>query len=1173
MLNILCLDNNYQDVKMIESHLKNTFDYELLHLFTEDEFKKALDYFKPDLILSDYRLAKGFDGLKALKIRNKENKQIPFIVVTTSVDAEQAARLIKNGATDLITKNHLHTLPKAITNALKQLLYSKEQIVEKEKTEEFEALYTTLVENDISGVYIEKGDTVIYANPRLLNIFGFSSVEELNKFKSINLYVKPEDRSRLYEELTKKGKVTDFSVTMRTKQGDIIHVLENATAKKNNNNEITVVYGYIYDISKIKESEEIFKSITNYTDAGIAIYDKGKFLYVNSQMTSLTGYSREELLKMTHTDLIHPEHYELAKRNVNLRVKGDAQNSEYEYKIVTKNGKIKWVHVIGGKFPYKGKETAIVTVYDITNRKRAEDELMTQNRRNKTLLRILEKSKRDINSFLDYALHELIEFLGAQMGYIYFYDEETETFTLNTWNEDILKECPGSKKGSVCTLKDAGWWGEAVFQRKPVLVNDFKNNTLLKKKHQKEDITLFNYLSIPVYENHKIVAVAGVANKENGFSKDDIRQMRLIMDAVWKEVQLIKANLAIKERELNFKDIVENSPFGVVIAEPNGDIVYANDFFCKLTGYSFKELSSLNSFNELTLPEERLLYKERMKKRFAGAPHKRIYERIILTKSGKKVVTEFYTTTTLWRGKKMLMVLVRDLTEQRKSEETIRMLQLAIEQVPVSIVITDLAGDIEYVNPFFTQLTGYSEEEVIGQNPRILQSGKTDKTIYPKLWDTILSGKTWEGEFINRKKNGEDYIERALITPVVNRTGEIVRFIAVKEDITLQKEYINGLIDAKEKAEAAERLKTNFLANVSHELRTPLNGILGFSDLLESENLPEAIRTMIGYIKTSSLRLLNTLNLIIDYSVLNADRITVKKKRFDLIGILKTIKNNYEPLAGHKNLFFYFNPEIADLMIISDKSIIEKAVSNIVDNAIKFTSKGGVSINLDTSVFEEKRIIRINVRDTGIGIPKEYYKVIFEPFRQISEGYGRNYEGMGLGLSISKKYIEALGGNISLTSVPGKGSVFIIEFPAEKAKDNGKYIASTVVDIQSKTKNSKTVLCFCKDSGTSRIIEEVLSRGYNYHSVTSHDQWKQLINSRKFDLIIADIDHNDNRKELSVLNELNKSSFNKTTPRIAITAVRPGNKNKEEQKIFNAYLLKPVSSEELLKTTEWLLNR
>ncbi|MBK6344726.1 MAG: PAS domain S-box protein [Bacteroidales bacterium] len=211
---------------------------------------------------------------------------------------------------------------------------------------------------------------------------------------------------------------------------------------------------------------------------------------------------------------------------------------------------------------------------------------------------------------------------------------------------------------------------------------------------------------------------------------------------------------------------------------------------------------------------------------------------------------------------------------RKEAEQDTLKLSKAIEQNPVSIVITNKEGFIEYVNPKFSEITGYSGKEAIGQKPSILKSGAHSDEFYRELWQTITSGKDWQGEMQNRKRDGSFYWENVIISPILNESGKITNFVAVKEDITEKKNIIEELKIAKEKAEESDRLKTAFLQNISHEIRTPLNGILGFSELLIQEwTSPEERIEYNEAIQISGKRLIEIVSNVLDISIIETGQV------------------------------------------------------------------------------------------------------------------------------------------------------------------------------------------------------------------------------------------------------------------------------------------------------------
>jgi hypothetical protein len=369
-----------------------------------------------------------------------------------------------------------------------------------------------------------------------------------------------------------------------------------------------------------------------------------------------------------------------------------------------------------------------------------------------------------------------------------------------------------------------------------------------------------------------------------------------------------------------------------------------------------------------------------------------------------------------------------DLTERKNAEKQVKLLSRAIEQSPVTVVITDKNGNIEYANPKFTEITGYTIAEVQGKSTRLLQSGKQANEFYQNLWNTILSGNDWHGEFQNRKKNGELYWESAVISSILDNQGDIAFFFAVKEDITEKKKMLEDLITSKVKAEESDRLKSAFLANMSHEIRTPMNGILGFADLLKQPNLSGTTKNeYISIIEQSGARLLSIINDIVDISKIESGQMKVSFSETDVNEQIEYIYSFFRPEIEKKGVKLSLNIALPskEAVINTDSDKIYAVFINLVKNAIKFTTTGSIELGYE----KVDNFLQFFVRDTGIGIRPHLLNIIFERFRQGSDFLTRNYEGAGLGLSISKAYVEMLGGKIWAESEEKKGSIFYFTIP------------------------------------------------------------------------------------------------------------------------------------------------
>jgi PAS domain S-box-containing protein len=364
-----------------------------------------------------------------------------------------------------------------------------------------------------------------------------------------------------------------------------------------------------------------------------------------------------------------------------------------------------------------------------------------------------------------------------------------------------------------------------------------------------------------------------------------------------------------------------------------------------------------------------------------------------------------------------------DISDRKKAERELTLLSYAVEQSANTIVITDPDGSIVFANKAFTRTTGYTLEEALGQNPRILKSGYQPDQYYSELWKTISGGGVWHGEFHNRRKDGSTYWEEAVISPVKDETGRIINYLAVKEDITKRRRAEEELRQAKEEAEAANRMKSEFLANMSHEIRTPMNAILGFTELLLEEEPDRERLEKLDIIKKSGKNLLNLLNDILDFSKIEAGKLLIEPGYFSLRRAVEHVVSLYEPVATEKGLDFLSIPDV-DLpgIVYGDELRLTQIIINIVSNAVKFTETGGVTLRC---TYVRPDVI-ITVADTGIGISADKIASIFSAFEQADSSTERKYGGTGLGLAISKRLAEMMGGSIHVQSVPGEGSVFTL---------------------------------------------------------------------------------------------------------------------------------------------------
>ncbi|VAW64177.1 sensory box histidine kinase/response regulator [hydrothermal vent metagenome] len=342
------------------------------------------------------------------------------------------------------------------------------------------------------------------------------------------------------------------------------------------------------------------------------------------------------------------------------------------------------------------------------------------------------------------------------------------------------------------------------------------------------------------------------------------------------------------------------------------------------------------------------------------------------------------------------------------------------------VAITDVKGNIEFVNKKFSEISGYSETELIGKNHRLLKSGFHSDDFFKKMYKTIASGKVWNDEICNKTKKGDIYWVDTTIVPFMGKNSKPERYIAIRTDITARKRTEVELIEAKNIAESAVLAKGQFLASMSHEIRTPMNGVLGMLSLLQNTDLNDEQKHRLNVAQSSAKSLLGLINDILDYSKVDAGKLELEILDFDLRHMLGEFLEAMAYQAEEKNLELILDEKnIEYSRVKGDPGRLRQVLTNLVSNAIKFTTKGEIIIRLSVSDKNNKSLkLSCSVSDTGVGIAESKLDKLFDSFSQVDASTTRKYGGTGLGLAIAKKLCGLMGGDISVNSEENKGSCF-----------------------------------------------------------------------------------------------------------------------------------------------------
>lgn len=759
----------------------------------------------------------------------------------------------------------------------------------------------------------------------------------------------------------------------------------------------------------------------------------------------------------------------------------------------------------------------------------------------------------------------------------------------------------------------------------------------------------------------------------------------------------ISANKRIAEQLRKLSLAVQQNPVSIVITDVDGTIEYVNPKFSKLTGYEPHEvigknprlLKSGNTSDE----EYKLLWKTiKSGNEWHGEFQNCKKNGEIYTESASispiadenGIITHFVATK-------------EDITEKKHAEKLIKTLSRAIEQSPASIIITNDKGKIDFVNTKFTSFMQYTEQEVIGRNPRIFNPQHLPGEEYEQMWETLQSGKLWHGENQNRKKDGTLFWENVSISPLMDENGIISNYILIMEDISEKKKMLDDLIIAKEKAEESEeifdqfmkhspfyvffkddkirpvrlshnyenmlglpmnellgktmfelfpselakkmveddlrilsenqvfeieeefngkyfttikfpirmngkprflagftldnserkqselilkekneqlikaiekakesdRLKTAFLANMSHEIRTPMNGILGFTELLKTPDLSGIEQQEFIYlIRKSGERMLNIINNIIDISKIESGQMEVSYSTTDINEQIEYLYSFFRTETDQKGLKIFSSVTLPSALakIKTDKEKVYAILTNLVKNAVKFTPAGSIRFGYEL----KKDTLEFFVQDTGVGIPQEQQEFIFERFRQGNESLARKHEGAGLGLSITKAYVEMLGGKIWVESEYRKGSAFYFTIPYQ-VENEEITVPQTIVSTQTdKEPYRKLKILIAEDDEFSAMLITKTIQPFCKELFVAGNGAEAIEELRKYpdiDLVLMDIsmpvmDGYEATKEIR--------SFNKDVVIIAQTAYGlMGDKEKAIAVGCNDHISKPIRNKDL----------
>ncbi len=646
-----------------------------------------------------------------------------------------------------------------------------------------------------------------------------------------------------------------------------------------------------------------------------------------------------------------------------------------------------------------------------------------------------------------------------------------------------------------------------------------------------------------------------------------------------------------------YRAIVNACNDAIVTTDGTGVIVAWNPKAVELFGYTASE--ALGQGVEMLMPSPHRHGHARHMHSAQFGETARVIGKSVDLKALRKDGREFDISLSLTRwelaNQTYFTAFIRDITEQKENQKRLLILAEVVSQSNNSVVITDADATIEYVNQAFLSHTGYSLDEVIGENPRILHSGHTAPETFAEMWATLTRGETWKGEFNNRKKDGTLFVEYAIITPIRQNNGDVTHYVALKEDITEQKRirkeldaYRNNLeleimkrtaqlAEATVLANAANAAKSAFLANMSHEIRTPMHAITGLTNILLNSDPTSRQRERLKKIEVSAKHLLSIINRILDLSDIEAGRVELDDEDFFLPALIDNVRAMATSPLGDKQLPIQVDLRDVPQWLRGDSTRISQALLNYLSNAIKFAENGEISIRCRlVEKTDSKLLIRFEVSDTGVGIASEKLPYLFDAFNQADNSLTRKYGGSGLGLAITHRLATLMGGETGVVSELGKGSTFwftaALTHGVSRSIENPETETTDLDDdLRYRSFGARVLVVDDVDVNTEVAQSMLLAMGISVDCAKNGQEAFEKERLSPYDLILMDV-HMPIMNGIESARAIRQLPGRQHTPIIAMTAdVFKENEKNCRAAGINDFLWKPVESKGLHeKLLAWL---
>jgi PAS domain S-box-containing protein len=856
-------------------------------------------------------------------------------------------------------------------------------------------------------------------------VYGYAPEDVRHEITWWEGLVHPEDRDRVINRINSAaegtGQILEGEYRLRRADGSYAYVYDRGFVMRDENGKPVRLVGSVMDITErkrmeglLEERQHLLQKILDTEPGTVYVYDleERRNVYVNRHWLSAFGYTAEETQAMGDELLVrifHPDDLtRISDHHENWRQANDGDIREIEYRVRTKAGEWRWLHSHEAAFAHdeSGRVRQILGIsYEITSRKLAQEALW----RSEQQLGLIYDSVSDIIFLLSIEPDDRYRFVSANKPFFQATGLRSDQ-VIDQYIDEIIH--PSSHQLVFGNYK------RAIQERVPV--------------------TWEEVAEYPAGQKTAIVTINTVYNEEDICTH--------LVGTIHDITERKQAEKALRESEEKFSKVFHASPVALSIRRvSDGRYVEVNESFLKRMEYQREEIIGRTALeiNAWANPSER----EKMLNTLHEQGSLRDFEAQFRTKSGEIGTALLFRDVIEIAGEKYFIGTTLDITERKEMEKTVLkerdFSDAMLNSLPGILYFYDQTGKFLRWNRNLEIVTGYSGKEIARMNPLDFFVGVEKEYIAQRIQEVFRNGESdAEANLVSKNGNRIPYyftgkrIEIENVPYLIGMGIDITQRRQAEEELRKLNLELEGRIAARTeelaaamiKAQESDRLKSAFLATMSHELRTPLNSIIGFTGVILrglAGPLNEEQNKQLNMIYDSAHHLLALINDVLDISKIEAGQLEIFKRSFDMRQAIESVLRIVQPLAHKKNLQLVTSIGSGVGIINNDRRRVEQVLINLVNNAIKFSERGEVSIECQI----KDGWLETSVHDSGIGIKPEDMDRLFKPFQQIDTGLARGHEGTGLGLAICKRLVTVMGGEINVESQWGVGSTFKFTLP------------------------------------------------------------------------------------------------------------------------------------------------